>query len=266
MVPSARARVRQYIQPLESLGIAVREYPLPWSNILPRQATLRPLWMAATAAARVAALARSWRADVTWVSRQFLPAFAPLHGLARRPMILDVDDAIWLNTGGHRARNLARASDLVVCGNSFLANHFSRWNRNITVIPTAVNTSWYRPNSARVEGGPLYLGWTGTSGNFPFLYTIERCAHEGVCSIAAATPETAHRRRYGHPNSSCLRTHSRVRVRILGPHDSELSRLRAHVHRVDAARRHRLVQRQVQLQNVVLHGCGAASRCEPQRE
>ena len=36
MVPSARARVRQYIDPLGRLGIAVREYPLPWGNILPR--------------------------------------------------------------------------------------------------------------------------------------------------------------------------------------------------------------------------------------
>jgi glycosyltransferase involved in cell wall biosynthesis len=88
-------------------------------------------------------------------------------------MILDVDDAVWLNTGGHRARDLARASDLVVCGNSFLADQFSRWNTNITIIPTAVNTSWYRPRRFREPAPALVLGWTGTSGNFPFLYAIE---------------------------------------------------------------------------------------------
>jgi Glycosyl transferases group 1 len=173
MVPSARARVRQYIDPLGKLGIAVREYPLPWGNILPPQRGLRPLWMAATAAARAAALACSWNADVTWLSRQFLPAFAPLQALAKRPLILDVDDAVWLNTGGHRAQALARACDLVVCGNSFLADQFSRWNANVTVIPTAVNTSWYRPRRSRQGGAALVLGWTGTSGNFPFLYSIE---------------------------------------------------------------------------------------------
>ncbi len=42
MVPSARARVRQYIGPLNRLGIDVREYPLPWGNILPQQFALRP--------------------------------------------------------------------------------------------------------------------------------------------------------------------------------------------------------------------------------
>jgi glycosyltransferase involved in cell wall biosynthesis len=88
-------------------------------------------------------------------------------------MVLDVDDAVWLNTGGHRARDLAMASDLIVCGNTFLANHFSHWNSNVTVIPTAVNTAWYRPRHAGITGSTLIMGWTGTSGNFPFLYAIE---------------------------------------------------------------------------------------------
>jgi glycosyltransferase involved in cell wall biosynthesis len=196
MVPSARARVRQYIEPLSKLDITVREYPLPLGNILPRRLALRPLWMAATAATRAAALACSWKADVTWISRQLLPAFTPLQVMAKRPMILDVDDAVWLNTGGHRARNLARASDLVVCGNSFLANRFARWNKNVTIIPTAVNTSWYRPHRTRDDARALVLGWTGTSGNFPFLYTIERalmrvlqrCAQAKLLIVADRPP------------------------------------------------------------------------------
>ena len=202
MVPSARARVRQYIGPLNRLGIEVREYPLPWGNILPQPLALRPLWMAATAVARTATLTCSWKTDVTWISRQLLPAFAPLHAMAKRPMILDVDDAVWLNTGGHRARDLAKASDLVVCGNSFLANQFSHWNANITVIPTAVNTAWYRPHRAPAgesgdHGPTLIMGWTGTSGNFPFLYAIEaalmrvlqHCGQVKLLVVADRPPE-----------------------------------------------------------------------------
>jgi glycosyltransferase involved in cell wall biosynthesis len=199
-VPSARARVRQYIDPLDRLGITVREYPLPWGNILPRQRGLRPLWMALTATARTATLACSWKADVTWISRQLLPAFAPLQALAKRPMILDVDDAVWLNTGGHRAQALARASDLVVCGNSYLADQFSRWNRNVTIIPTAVNTSWYRPRRPRENASALVLGWTGTSGNFPFLYSIEgalvrvlqHCSRAKLLVVADRPPQFKH--------------------------------------------------------------------------
>ena len=186
MVPSARARVRQYIDPLDRLGIAVREYPLPWGNILPRQRGLRPLWMAATAASRTAALTCSWKADVTWISRQFLPAFAPLQALAKRPMILDVDDAVWLNTGGHRAQDLARASDLVVCGNSFLADQFSRWNSNVTIIPTAVNTAWYRPTPFPRTVAPRPWYWAGPAPAAIFLFSTrsrEHCC--ASCSTAA---------------------------------------------------------------------------------
>jgi glycosyltransferase involved in cell wall biosynthesis len=196
MVPSARARVRQYIGPLSRLGIAVHEYPLPFGNILPQRPSLRPPWIAATAASRAAALTCSWKADVTWISRQLLPAFAPIQIMAKRPIILDVDDAVWLNTGGHRARALAQASELVVCGNSYLANYFSHWNHNVAIIPTAVNTNWYRPHRA-AEEAPLVLGWTGTSGNFPFLYAIEEalfrvlehCSHAQLLVVADRPPQ-----------------------------------------------------------------------------
>ena len=84
MVPSARARVRQYIGPLDQLGIAVREYPLPWGNILPRPFALRPLWIAATAVSRTATLTCSWKADVR--NRRHLPTveFARTRQSSRR--------------------------------------------------------------------------------------------------------------------------------------------------------------------------------------
>ena len=52
-VPSARARVRQYIEPLRALDIRVTEYPLPWGNVLPRRRSVQPIWAASTAAARL---------------------------------------------------------------------------------------------------------------------------------------------------------------------------------------------------------------------
>lgn len=172
-VPSARARVRQYVAPLGELGIHVHEYPLPWGNVLPRSRAARSLWAGATATSRLLSLMRSWAANVTWVSRQFLPAFAPLHAFAHRPMVLDVDDAIWLNTGGHRAKTLAKASAAVVCGNSYLADYFRQWNPSVHVIPTAIDARKYSPRAPFADGDPVIVGWSGTSGNFGFLYDIE---------------------------------------------------------------------------------------------
>jgi glycosyltransferase involved in cell wall biosynthesis len=171
-VPSARARIRQYIAPLTRHGINVREYPLPWGNVLPRNKHSRPLWMGATASARIFALTRSWSADLTWISRQLMPAFVPVQGVAHRPMVLDVDDAVWLNTGGERVGTLASASEAVVVGNTYLAQYFSQYNPNVTVIPTAIDTERFRPRQPQ-DHRDIVLGWTGTSGNFSFLYEIE---------------------------------------------------------------------------------------------
>src|ERR1700684_464091 len=80
---------------------------------------------------------------------------------------------------------------------SYPADQFSRWNRNVTIIPTAVNTSWYRPRRPRENSSALVLGWTGTSGNFPFLYAIERalmrvlqhCGHAKLLVVADRPPQ-----------------------------------------------------------------------------
>ena len=136
--------------------------------------SVQPIWAASTAASRLLSLTRSWSADVTWVSRQLLPAFAPVQALARRPLVLDVDDAVWLNTGGHRAKDLARASTAVVCGNEYLAEYFRQWNPAVHVIPTAIDTHLLHPaRKSNTSGDTVVVGWSGTSGNFPLLYEIE---------------------------------------------------------------------------------------------
>ena len=123
---------------------------------------------------------------MTLISRQVMPAFIPYDRFTKAPRVLDVDDAIWLNRGGHRAGSLAQCCEAVICGNSFLAEFFSRWNRNVVVIPTAVDTELMRPRegAAGTTGateigavggqvaGPV-IGWTGTSDNFRYLYGIE---------------------------------------------------------------------------------------------
>jgi glycosyltransferase involved in cell wall biosynthesis len=170
-VPSARLRVRQYIPRLREFGIEVRERRLWMGKMMPRKWAMRPLWAASTVLQRSVAVPCSYAADVTLISRQVMPAFIPYDRFTKAPRVLDVDDAIWLNRGGHRAGKLAQCCDAVICGNSFLAEFFSNWNRNVVVIPTAVDTELMRPGEE--SAAELVIGWTGTSDNFRYLYGIE---------------------------------------------------------------------------------------------
>ena len=167
-VPSARLRVRQYIPALACDGVEIREHTLWMGKMMPKNWVLRPIWAALTLAQRSFTIPYSYAADVTLISRHVMPAFIPYDRFLKRPRVLDVDDAIWLNRGGHRAAELAQICDAVICGNSFLANYFSKWNKRVSVIPTAINTSAMRP-VLRDSDSPPIIGWTGTSDNFKYL-------------------------------------------------------------------------------------------------
>lgn len=172
--PSARMRVRQYGPLFETYGIQLHEYTLSLGKSMPSNGWKRPWWAARTFAERCLSLPASYRADLTLISRHMLPGFIPMERWAAAPRVLDVDDAIWLNRGGHRAAALAAGCSLILCGNSFLAEYFSRWNRNIAVLPTGVDTTLVHPALLPTSAcdAPV-IGWTGTSGNFRYLYQIE---------------------------------------------------------------------------------------------
>jgi glycosyltransferase involved in cell wall biosynthesis len=115
-----------------------------------------------------------YNADASWICRQLLPMYFSVEALVKKPMILDVDDAIWLTRGGHRVAALARSARTVVCGNVFLAERFRDWNSNVVVIPTAIDTDLYQPGNAAGDGvDGVVIGWTGTSVNLHSLYAIE---------------------------------------------------------------------------------------------
>lgn len=169
-VPSARFRVREYIEWLNAYGISVTEFSAPLGTYPPQNRLIRPLWAAATLATRLPGVLMSHRYDLTLLQREILSTFATLESLTKRPRVMDVDDAIWLHRDGRFAEKLARNCEAVICGNSFLAEKFSQWNQNVTIIPTAIDTNRFIPESSSEE---LIIGWSGTSGGFKYLYEIE---------------------------------------------------------------------------------------------
>jgi len=170
-VPSARFRVRQYINAVRPLGVEIKEACSHMSAYPPPLRMVRPLWGMLSVAGRAPDVLRSYAYDVTLLQREMLSTFVTLEPLTHRPRVLDIDDAIWFHRRGGYAKRLAAVCDAVICGNSFLANHFGQWNKNIMIIPTAVDTKRFSP----ALGAPkeLLIGWIGTSSNFKYLYMIE---------------------------------------------------------------------------------------------
>src|SRR5438270_6904942 len=94
------------------------------------------------------------------------------HGI---PIVFDFDDAIWtpyvspankylsyLKCFG-KTGALCRMSRSVLAGNAHLARYARRYNRQVAVIPTTIDTDVYRIRPEPSGGDrPVTIGWTGS--------------------------------------------------------------------------------------------------------
>ncbi len=172
-VPSARFRVRQYVPELRRLNVELRESAARFGSYPPPVRALRPGWGVLTLAERFGSALRSRDTDVTILQREMLSTFATVERFTRAPRVLDVDDSIWLLRGGDFAASIARLCHTVICGNPVIADFFGRHARNVTVLPTPVDTARFRPLSGAESGESDVICWSGTSSGYPFLYGIE---------------------------------------------------------------------------------------------
>lgn len=182
--PSQRFRIEQWRPLLERQGISVELRPFAddrLMEILHRPG--RPLAKAALATVavlrRLAELRRTRAADAVFIHRGaclFGPALVErLIGWAGPPLLFDFDDAIYLlhTTAANRAlgwlkfpgktASLCRLSRHVVVANPGLAEYARRYNRQVTIVPSSVDTDKFRPRPKGPAGPRLRVGWTGSS-------------------------------------------------------------------------------------------------------
>ncbi|GEQ99006.1 glycosyl transferase [Iodidimonas gelatinilytica] len=171
-VPSARFRVRQYIEPLKPLACRVDEFPSKAGQYPPEMQWKRPFWLAQNLIERLPSVLKSRRYDLILFQRELVSTLLTLEPYFAGPRILDVDDAIWLHKRGGFAAKLARRCEAVICGNSFLQNYFADLGCKTFLLPTAVDTKRFSPKSD--EGTEaLVIGWSGSSANLIQLERLE---------------------------------------------------------------------------------------------
>jgi glycosyltransferase involved in cell wall biosynthesis len=177
--PSSRFRIRQFIKPLQRLGVEVSEYWPPISRY-----KIEPLpWL--VAAMRIPGLVASRFSDVAWLGRELISGRSSFEHLAGKKRLFDVDDAIWLPRGSDFSGEIARKCDGVIAGNRFLAEHYEQFGAKVWLVPTSVNTELWLPAKTTTEG-KWTIGWTGSWANLQFLYLIE----EALADFLAQHPDS----------------------------------------------------------------------------
>ena len=143
------------------------------SRYPPPEKIKRPIWLIAALIERLTYVAKLRGADVTILQRELISTLPTVEKLLPGKKILDVDDAIFLKKKGLAAINAAQACVGVVCGNQYLADYFSNYNKNISIIPTGVDVNKMKVDPDRLaRSGKKIIGWIGTPGNLPYFYPI----------------------------------------------------------------------------------------------
>lgn len=172
-VPSARYRVRQLIPSLNDLGVMVTENCSKSGAYPPRGKVNQVLWSIENITENFFKVLNQPDCDLIWLQKPFFSKFYTSERFLKKPFVFDVDDAIFLSSNNRFASKIAKRSNRVICGNSYLANYFEKFNSNIDIIPTAVDVSKYDSINKLKDPNVFQILWTGTSSNYQFLYSIE---------------------------------------------------------------------------------------------
>jgi glycosyltransferase involved in cell wall biosynthesis len=189
--PSQRFRFEQYLVNFESADYQVHFHSFlnekTWKTIYKDGSTSKKLW------GFMGSFLRRWRllfelrkADVVFIHREAAQLGPPLFEwiiakVLRKNYIYDFDDAIWLpnysesNARFHRLKAYWKVNycmkwaGIITAGNEYLANYARKFNQNVTVIPTTIDTNNYHNQTIDYEDERLTIGWTGSHTTMQYL-------------------------------------------------------------------------------------------------
>jgi glycosyltransferase involved in cell wall biosynthesis len=184
--PGQRYRCEQYIKYLEANGFDCTYSPLivrveedfalyNSQNLFDKaKIFIRGFWR------RLNDVWMANRFDIIFIYREaFMTGSVFFERLFRRnnaKIILDFDDAVWLHSVSEvnkslqwlkrpeKIKDIIALSDLVITGNSYLADYAKQYNRNVVVFPSTIDLDFYKiPLKEQADSNnQVIIGWSGS--------------------------------------------------------------------------------------------------------
>ena len=187
LAASHRIRLGQYCDGLTEAGIELNVQSLLGNEYLRSRfqgGTLPILHLLGAGLDRIRLLLSRKKFDIAIVHCElfpFLPGWLEQAAL-NIPFVYDFDDSFylryrtgdlaWLNPVlGRKFDYFMRGAALITAGNSYLATYASRFNANVTVLPSVVDTARFVPN-AHLESSIFTIGWIGSPSTATYLQSL----------------------------------------------------------------------------------------------
>lgn len=215
--PGQRYRIEQWQEGLRQLGVEIT-FAAFEDEKLNRVLYTRKQWFGKGVGVgkafirRLSTVSQSKSYDLVYVFREASllgrSLFERLVQIWKVPLVYDFDDAVflpyrspangWLSLlkAPSKTGTICKLASQVMVGNNYLADYARRFNRNVTIVPTTIDTDIYRVQPVRDTTSPV-IGWTGSYSTVQYLDLLRSTLSE-------------------------LARRERFRVRIIGPSDYEL--------------------------------------------
>ncbi len=191
--PSTRFRISQYIPFLETHGVSCTLSSFLSSKaykhiFLDGSRAWKAGYYLQGIGRRSVELLKSQESDLLLVHKSISPvtSFFETRWIRKNNnIVFDFDDAEFLRHSSavnrwsallkrpDKTRELIEMSRYVIAGNSFLAEYAQRYNSNVVVIPTAIDTNRYRPAVTRRSDNITRVGWIGSSASSRYLELVD---------------------------------------------------------------------------------------------
>ena len=124
------------------------------------------------------------KSDYVYVYREITPFGPPvfewiLAKVFKAKLIFDFDDAIWISDeknplklwlrNASKTNRILSLSYKVTVGNQYLANYARKFNSNVIVIPTTIDTEGLHNSIKEQHTSKLVIGWTGSHSTLKYL-------------------------------------------------------------------------------------------------
>jgi len=188
MGPSSRYRVYQYLDFLKREGIHCKVSPGISSNHFAEAYCAGTLinklpYFGLAVLKRLVNLPTVRESDIVFLQKEVLPQAYPfieeLIKKLNKKLVFDFDDAIFLVPPGRRSLSynfryknsipkILAMSDCVIAGNEYLKRYASRFNRNVEVVPTSIDTEKYMVRN-KERKDKINIGWIGSKTTMFYL-------------------------------------------------------------------------------------------------
>ncbi|MBI4846722.1 MAG: glycosyltransferase family 4 protein [Candidatus Omnitrophica bacterium] len=187
---SSRYRVYQYIELLKKDGVICHVSPAVPDFIFNFMYIKQGLWRKVPCLffiilRRFFDLLRVKFYDIIFIQREILPQVYPVFErlicLLNKNIVFDFDDAIFLVPPQRQSflynfrykdniRDIIRISRLVIVGNNYLKTYALRFNSNVQLIPTSIDTNrWFIDKKEQLAKTKVVIGWIGSEHTLFYL-------------------------------------------------------------------------------------------------